>query len=96
MTALALNVDFSDAGDTRGAAGIPFGNLTLCGYAPLPSLNGMTVRQILAIVNTALGGGSTGYAIADLNALAEQLNLSFGEGTPNTFALAHLVNGSCP
>jgi len=72
----------------------PFGNLTLCGLTADTDLNGMTVRQFLDVVSTALGGGSTD-SISDLNSLAQQLNASFSGGTPSTFALAHLVEGCC-
>ena len=66
VTALHLNVDFSDAGFTLGSSGIPFGDLILANFNTLPVLNALTVGQFLAIDNTALGGGSSIFSIADL------------------------------
>ena len=64
--ALQLDVDFSDAGELNGSTGINFGNLSVCnlsasspplnGSTPLPGLNGMTVREVLALANNVLGG----------------------------------------
>src|SRR5437870_2507561 len=34
--------------------GLKFGDLTLCGFSNLPSLNGLTVRQFSTDVNTLL------------------------------------------
>jgi hypothetical protein len=96
VTALSLNVDFSDAGVTLGGAGIPFGDLTLCNFNDLPRLNGVTVRQFLGAVNTLLGGGSANYGIAELFLVSERLNVSFEGRTPSQFAQDHLVNGACP
>lgn len=97
VTALALNVDFSDAGFTLGTARIPFGNLTLCSFSDLPNLNGLTVRESLAAMNTALGGASAIYVIDPyLTGLAIDIDLSFRGGTPSQFAQDHLVYGPCP
>ncbi len=57
VLALHLNVDFSDA-RVEGTLAPPFGDLVLCNVGTLP-LNGTTVRQFLAIVDTLLGGGSS-------------------------------------
>ena len=65
VTALKLNIDFSDAGFLLGTKGIPFGDLILANFSTLPNLNGLTVRQFLGDANTALGGGSSIYSIAD-------------------------------
>jgi hypothetical protein len=94
VTALKLNIDFTDAGFLSGNSGLKFGDLTICGLTSNTSLNGMTVRQFLDLVNTALSGGSTPYAIADLDIITSQLAGSFAAG-PSTFAQLHLVNGSC-
>src|SRR5207249_1983091 len=62
VLALKLNVDFSNAGILPSG----FGNLTLCNTGT--SLDGKTVSQILAIANTALGGGPlpAGFTYAQL------------------------------
>ncbi len=91
VLALKLNIDFSDAGITLGGAGVPFGDLTLYGFDTLPSLNGLTVRQYLGIVNTALGGGSQLYSINELTLLTADINEAFDGGTPTTFAQDHLI-----
>ena len=77
VLALRLNVDFSDAGYTLGSLGIPFGDLVIQNYSPIPQVNGLTVRQVLAQANMLLGGGATGYSIIDANALVVSLNSSF-------------------
>ena len=96
MLALRLNIDFSDAGVTMGSAGIAFGDLTLCALGATPSLDGLTVRAFSAIVNTALGGGTTANSIAVLNPIISELNSSFGGGGVGLFAQNNLVNGPCP
>lgn len=96
VLALQLNVDFADAWFTVGTAGVAFGNLTLCNFSALLNLNGVTVRQFLAIVNTPLGGGSATYSIAQLNPVTDDLNRSFDDGAVSAFARDHLVNGGCP
>lgn len=93
VVALELNVDFS--GYTAGTSGLLFGSLTVCGLATT-ALDGLTVSQVLADANVALGGGSTAASIADLDALAQNLNASFLSSTPSSWAQTHLVNGSCP
>ena len=94
---LRFNIDFSDAGYTLGTAGVRFGDLTLCGFTgALAGLNGSSVRAFSSIVNTALGGGSTSFAIQDLNQTALDVNNAFSNGTPTAFAQQHIVNGACP
>jgi len=88
---LELNVDFSYAGFLLGTSGIPFGNLVLSNFSTLPGLNGLTVRQLLAIDNTLLGGGSAAFTIADLDPVTSNLNVSFFGGTPSTFAQNNLM-----
>ena len=80
VLALRLNVGFSAAGVTQGAGG-PLGSLKLTGTGT--SLDGQTVDQILAVCETALGGGAlpAGYNIAALNSLASNLNEAFVDGT---------------
>jgi len=96
VAALKLDVDFGDAGILTGNSSVKFGDLTVCGLTALSGLNGTTVRGVLAVANTALGGGTSGYSISDLNVLGAQLDASFDGGTVSSFAQAHLVNGSCP
>jgi hypothetical protein len=97
VAALKLNVDFADAGLTLGSSGIPFGDLTLCGFTDLADLNGLSLRQFLAVVNIALGGGSAPYAIdPDLASVTFDVDPSFRAGIPTQFAQDHLVYGVCP
>ncbi|MFO7690588.1 MAG: hypothetical protein R6W83_08560, partial [Cryobacterium sp.] len=95
MLALRLNIDFADAGYIGGTSGLRFGDLRLCGLA-LAGLNGTSVRDFFGLANTLLGGGTNGYAIADIAPLTVELNSSFGGGGVSTFAQNHLVNGPCP
>ena len=96
VAALRLNIDFSDAGVILGSTGIKFGDLTLCGFSSLPALNGQSVRQFYSTVSTLLGGGTAANSISDLWPVAAEINNAFYNGTPTSFAQAHLVNGSCP
>jgi hypothetical protein len=93
---LQLNVDFSDAGDLTANSGLQVGDLTVCALTSDTDLNGQTVRQVLGIGNTALGGGTTTDSIADLDGVIADLNNSFSAGTVSTWAQDHLVDGSCP
>ncbi|HLL24277.1 MAG TPA: hypothetical protein VK427_19235, partial [Kofleriaceae bacterium] len=96
VLALRLNVDFGDAGEIPGSTGLRFGDLTLCRFTTLPALEGMRVRDFLAMANTALGGGSTPVSIANLFTVTEQLNAAFENGSPTPFAQNQLFNGACP
>jgi hypothetical protein len=92
VTALKLNIDFSDAGLLPGNLDVPFGDLVLTNFTDLTQLNGLTVRQFSAIVNTLLGGGSCGsFTIDDLDPVVASLNASFGDGIDSPFAEEHLV-----
>ena len=91
VTALRINIDFSDAGLLQGTLGINFGDLTLSNFTTLPLLNGLTVRQFQSVVNTLLGGGSSIYTIADLDLTIDNLNSSFGGGALTIFAQDHLL-----
>ena len=106
VTALKLNVDFYDAGVLTGAAGLKFGDLTLCNLptagntyptydADLHALNGTTVRQFLAIVSAALSGEPSAYTPAELDPLLQSVDASFTTGV-NTVASSYLYNGDCP
>ena len=95
ILALELNVDFSAAGVTEGPGG-PFGNLNLCGSGT--SLDGMSISEILAAGNKALGKGGmpTGFNPNSLRNLLHQLNDSFDDCHPHGFAQQHLTGAACP
>ena len=68
VAGLKLNIDFSAAGLLPGTSGLHFGDLVLTGMTGTDSgLNGLTVSQFLSLVDTALGGGDTGFTFPDLN-----------------------------
>jgi hypothetical protein len=91
VLALQLNIDFADAGVLAGAKPVLFGDLVLYGLTGATvGFNGQSVRDFAAVANTALGGGSTGYAISDLDALADLVNAAFNDSTVTTFAEEHL------
>ena len=96
VTALAINVDFADAGVTAGTAPVAFGDLLLCQFTALPALNGLTVRQYLGVVETLLGGGSGVYSIAQLDPVTNDLDSAFPDGMATVFAQDHLFSGACP
>ena len=79
VTALVLDIDFSDAGLLPQNVGIPFGDLVLVNFPNthrLPQLNGLTVRQFSGVANTLLGGGSFGtYTIAHTRSQSSWTNL---------------------
>jgi hypothetical protein len=103
VLALQLDIDFGDAGFLNGTAGIPFGDVTLVnmdaisffGGAPidLSALNGLTVREFLAHVNSRLGGGPGPYLLDDIALLTEDVTSAFESGTPSQFAQDHLRVG---
>jgi hypothetical protein len=96
VVALILNTDFAAAGHTLGTSGLLFGDLTLCAFTSNPALNGISVNDFLAMLNSALGGGPAPYAITVLHLIAEQVNAAFSGGSPSVFAQEHLFNGACP
>ena len=96
VTGLAINIDFSDAGVTLGALGIPFGDLVLANFSTLSALNGLTVRDFLGEVESLLGGGPALYSIAELFAITIELNLAFAGGTVAVFAEDHLRLPAAP
>jgi len=96
VLAMRLDIDFSDAGFLPNASGLRFGDLRLCNL-PQASLNGMTVRQFMTVLNTALGGGTTGgFTYDELYAVAENASGAFTEGFVTPFAQQYLFNGACP
>jgi hypothetical protein len=102
VTALVLNIDFSDAGLLPGNVGIPFGDLVLQNFSggQLTPLNGLTVRQFSAGMNGLLGGGiffifkhNFTYHTADiatLDPILANINDSFSQGAVSAFATNNL------
>jgi hypothetical protein len=96
VVTLKLNVDFADAGLLGGTMGLKFGDLKICNSG-VAAIDGSTVRQFLAGANVVLGGGTSSYGtVSDLQPIAANLNSAFLDGTPSSFAQAHLVSGTCP
>jgi hypothetical protein len=97
VAALRLNVDFADAGYTAGSAAVRFGDLRVCGLVTVPGLDNLTIRQVQAIMNTALGGDPTGFSIVDLSQELGEINSSFEGGFASTYAQQHIFNvATCP
>jgi hypothetical protein len=96
VAALKLNIDFSDAGVTPHNVSVRFGDLHLFALT-LTGLNGLSVRDFAAVVNTAIGGGTTGFTIDDLDSVAMELNVAFGGGDfVSPFAQEHLEAPTAP
>jgi hypothetical protein len=101
VLALKLNIALSDAVATSPG----LGDLYYCNGAG-DSLSGMTVRQILAAAETALGGGAlpAGYTYATLAGLCKNLDESFDQtnttlthcGVQSAWAVLHLSRTPCP
>ncbi|HEV8485916.1 MAG TPA: hypothetical protein VGV87_20405 [Blastocatellia bacterium] len=99
VLALKLNIALSDASATSPG----LGDLYYCEAGS--SLSGMTVRQILAAAETALGGGAlpAGYTYATLADLCANLDLSFDGkdatnptcGVQSAWATSHLSRTAC-
>jgi hypothetical protein len=84
---LKFNIDFSDAGYTRGALNVPFGDLILQNLTGnVAGLNGDNLRELFDLSQTSLGGENTGYAIADLSPLLMIVNGSFEGGFVGPFS----------
>ena len=95
VTALALNVDFGDAGLLTNDSGTLFGDLTLCNTG-VTGLDGKTIRQLLSIAEDLLGGASSPFRISDIDSIVAQVTGGFEDGTVSSFAQQHIVNGACP
>jgi hypothetical protein len=92
VVALRLNVDFSDANLLMHLAGIPFGDLVLGNFGiSLAGLDGLQVRDLLSIDETALGGGVIPFSLNDLFITSEELNGAFFNGIPQQWAQDHLA-----
>jgi len=88
---LKLNVDFGDCGSISGYSS-RCGDLIL--NDPTCPLDGQSVRQILNVCHTALGGGSIpfpGCTISNLNVLCSNLNWSFDCGNRSSWCQGHLI-----
>jgi len=88
---LKFNVDF---GDNPAQSGFPAacGNLVL-NDSTCP-LNGQSIRQILSLCHTALGGSnisSSGCTISNLSVICSNLNQAFECGTPSSWCNGHLI-----
>jgi|GEM_PF-4255216 len=91
-TCLKFNVDFSDCGDKTGIAK-GYGDLIL--NDPTCALHGKTVRQILDICHTAVGGGDiSSYKCNynDLTTVCSNLNCAYVNKTPSAWCSNHLVS----
>jgi len=93
VAALELDVDFADAHLLPGNSSAVFGDLIMEGF-DVPGVNGLTVRQFLAIGNSELGGGPGPFAIADSEFIMQQLDGSFTGGMATTYAEQHLVSST--
>lgn len=91
VLALQLDVDFSQAGIILGSSGIPFGDLVIEDYAPLPSVNGLTVSELLTDANMALADAPSPFTVDQLQDLVASLTVSFDGGTPAPVAQDILV-----
>jgi hypothetical protein len=89
VLALQLNIDFSLAGITQGTGGM-VGDLHLFGTGT--SLDGLTIKQVLAVCNIVLGGGPVpaDTSVSTLNGIATQLNQAFDNGIVSEWAGEHL------
>ncbi len=100
VLALKLNIALSDAGATPAGLGdLVYNNPNDAS----DSLNGKSVRQILAIAEIALGGGALplGYDFATLSGLCANLDLSWdkvldGICQPSAWAILYLSKPSTP
>jgi hypothetical protein len=96
VLSLQLNVDFSDHGLMPATTSYHLGDLFVCGATDVPAASGMTVRDILALANSELGGGAQTLSYADLDTIVTDINGAFAAGTVGSFAQAHLAAGGCP
>jgi hypothetical protein len=94
VIALQLDVNFSDAHLLPGNTGDAFGDLVLEGFT-VPGVNGMTVRQFLAIDEIELGGGGGPFDINSIEpSIVQPLAGAFSGGTATAFAEEHLVSST--
>lgn len=96
VLALQFNVDFTDREIVAGSSGLAYGDLYLCGLTDTPAYNGMTIRQFLAAMNTALGGGPVAYSYDAVASLTSDVTTAFEGGAPSLFAQQHIFSTPCP
>jgi hypothetical protein len=96
VLALQFNVDFTDLGLVSGSSSLRYGDLYLCGLTDTPAYNGLTIRQLLAAMNTALGGGPVAYSYDAVAALTSDVTAAFEGGAPSLFAQQHIFSTPCP
>jgi hypothetical protein len=77
VAALSLSVGFDDNDPNFGASSTRLGDAVLCAGS---LLDGLTVDQILALGNEALGGCPTAYNIGDINDALATINQNFVDG----------------
>lgn len=82
IAAVTLATYYSEAG-VMGSNPEPIGNLVFSSG----TFQGMTIYDFLDIANKALGGGSTGYDLSDINDAATSFNENFVEGLVDKGAL---------
>jgi len=100
VLAITLTVDFNDAGFLEGSTGIRFGDLTMVNLGTVLTgdgvlqdfsyLNGLSVRQVLAVASTCLGDGFCANTPEGMSYIALHLSEAFDNGTPTQFAQDHL------
>lgn len=78
VLALLLNVKYDEAGYLSSNP-LKLKDLVITSG----TFGGMTVNDFLAIANTAIGGGTTGYTYSQINAAATAINENFDNGTVN-------------
>ncbi len=86
--ALKLNLDFASK---FSSATIPLSSLVI--KDPSSPFFGKTLSQILALANTALGGGNTGYSYSTLSSIADLINNAFDNCAPNGWGWTYLLGG---
>jgi len=88
---LKLNVDF---GDAKSVTGFPAGCGDLVLNDPTCPLNGQSIRQILGLCQTALGGGNIstcGCTLSNLSIICSNLNQAFENCVPSPWCSGHVV-----
>jgi len=94
VLALRMNIDFSDFNKLPISTNYRFGDLILYDITSAPEFNGMSVRNLLSISQTLLGGGNASVAFSEfLVELISRVNAAFTIGTPTPWAQLHLKKG---
>jgi hypothetical protein len=105
VLATMFNVDFADAGWLAGSGGNAFGDLAIVALAPFivegvvedfSDLNGLVVREFLALASTCVGGGACPHSYEGMALITQDLARAFEGGTPSQFAQDHLQVGTQP